>query len=101
MVRLRRQARLCCSPAIGEHKGATGKVGVERLLMIESGQHAAFPDELIGVAFGALLPGLRAASPSNALADQQQVGPSDGLVIELRFSLRGRKALQCRRKSLQ
>ena len=77
---------------IGENEGATGEVGVERLLTVEGCQHAAFPDEEIGVALGEFFPSLGAAGAGHALANQKQVGPGDGLVVELRFSLRGGEA---------
>src|ERR1700682_4758862 len=86
---------------IGEKKGVTGEVGVERLLTVEGCQHAAFPDEQIGVALGEFFPSLGPAGAGHALANQKQVGPGDGLVVKLRFSLRGGEASQCGGKFLQ
>src|SRR5208282_1465814 len=50
---------------------------------------------------GEFFPSLRAASAGDALANQKQIGPSNGLVIALRFALGCGKPLQCIRESLQ
>src|ERR1017187_1812777 len=88
------------SPAlVGENEGVAGELGVERLLTIEGCEHAALPDEQIGITLGEFFPGLGGAGAGDALANQKQVGPSDGLVVELRLPLCCSETLQGGAKS--
>src|ERR1019366_8563965 len=88
------------SPAlIGEDEGVAGEIGVERLLTIEGCEHVALPDEQIGIVRGEFFPGLGGSEAGDALANQDEVGPGDGLMIELRLPLCCSETLQGGAKS--
>src|ERR1700690_2609490 len=86
---------------IGKNEGVARQVGVERLLTVKRGEHAAFPEKQIGIAIDKFLPGLGAVGASDALAYHEQVGPGDSLVVALGFSLRGGEALESIGEGLQ
>src|SRR5258706_2290750 len=98
-----RSQTFCCEgksqALIGKNEGVPGELGIERLLAVKSCQYAAFPNEQVGVVSGELLPCLGTPGAGHALANQKQVRPGDGLVVELCFPLRVCEAPQCLRES--
>src|SRR5258708_34131011 len=87
-----RSQTFCCKgksqALIGKNEGVPGELGIERLLAVKSCQYAAFPNEQVGVVSGELFPGLGTPGAGDALGNQKQGRPGDGLVVELCFPLR-------------
>jgi hypothetical protein len=59
---------------IGENERVAGEVGVERLLAVEGCQHAAFPDQQIGIVLGEFFPGLGTAGRLPGLEKRETWG---------------------------
>jgi hypothetical protein len=67
---------------------------VERLFAVIGLQNAVFPIQQVRVSRDELFPALSAARSSHPFMNQENVSPGNGLVIEIRFAMHGRKMFQ-------
>src|ERR1700722_15892796 len=85
---------------VGKQENGAGEIGLQRFFAIVASQDAVFPDEEVGVFVREEVP-IGCGTSGHALADQEKVSVSDGLVVETRLAASCREALQCGAKSVQ
>src|SRR5690348_12669674 len=98
----RRESRGRGKGLVGEEEDAPGEAGGESFFAVVILEHAVLPIEQIRIRRRKLLPTLLEAGAGHALADQKDISPGNGLVMELRLAIghgeareRSGKMLKC------